>query len=177
MSSALTWPVAAAALVIGTAGAQDEAARRAAVSAAPVPTVSAQLAESSWIVSETRSPVDYSPVAIASASTPDLQISIQCRGGRSEIVVASPRLAVRADSHAVSYRVNDGATLPIAVGPSMSGQGVALRGDVSRFLLTLPEQGEVTFRVADRQGQALQAKFALAGLKALHGRMAGPCKW
>jgi hypothetical protein len=177
MNSALTWPVAAAVLVVGNAGAQDEAARRAAVSAAAAPAVAVQLAQSSWIVSETRSPVDYSPVAIATAATPDLQISIQCRAGRSEMVVASPRLAVRADSHAVSYRVDDGATVPIAVGPSMSGQGLALRGDVSRFLLTLPAHGEVTFHVADREGQALQAKFALAGLKALHGRMAGPCKW
>jgi hypothetical protein len=177
MNSALTWPVAAAVLVVGNAGAQDEAARRAAVSAAEAPPAAVQLAESSWIVSETRSPVDYSPVAVASAGTPDVQISIQCRGGRSEMVVASPRLAVRADSHAVSYRVNDGATVPIAVGPSITGQGVALRADVSRFLLTLPERGEISFHVADREGQTLQAKFALAGLKALHGRMAGPCKW
>jgi hypothetical protein len=177
MTGALTWPVAAAVLMVGHSAAQDEAARRATVSAAEPPAAAVQLAQSSWIVSETRSPVDYSPVAIASAGTPDLQISIQCRGGRSEMVVASPRLAVRADSHAVSYRVNEGASVPIAVGPSMSGQGVALRADVSRFLLTLPERGEVTFHVTDRDGQALQAKFALAGLKALHGRMAGPCKW
>lgn len=177
MNSALIWPVVAAVLAIGNASAEDEAARHTAASTAAAPPAAVQLAQSSWIVSETRSPVDYSPVAIASAATPDLEISIQCRGGRSEMVVASPRLAVRADSHAVSYRVNDGATLPIAVGPSTSGQGVALRADASRFLLALPERGEVTFHVADREGHALQAKFALAGLKALHGRMAGPCRW
>ena len=126
MNSAAIWPIVAAVLAIGDASAQDEAGRRAAASsapaAAPAPTVALQLAQSTWIVSETRSPVDYSPVAIATASTPDLQLSIQCRGGRSEMVVVSPRLALRADGHAVSYMVNDGVPVPIAVGPSISGQ-------------------------------------------------------
>jgi hypothetical protein len=181
MTSTSIWQVVAAVLAIGNANAQDETARRAAASsapaAAPAPTVAVQLAQSTWIVSETRSPVDYSPVAIATASTPDLQLSIQCRSGRSEMVVASPRLALRADGYAVSYMVNDAAPVPIAVGPSISGQGLALKSDVLRFLMMLPERGEVAFRVVGREGGALEARFALAGLKALHGRMAGPCKW
>ena len=179
MKSAAIWQVVAVVLAIGDASAQVETGRSAATSPAPAPapTVALQLAQSTWIVSETRSPVDYSPVAIATASTPDLQLSIQCRGGRSEMVVASSRLALRADRHAVSYMVNDGAPVPIAVGPSISGKGLALRGDVSRFLMTLPERGEVAFRVTGREGEALEGRFALAGLKALHGRMAGPCKW
>jgi hypothetical protein len=176
MNRGRPWLVIAAIAAAGNAAAQDEAGRRTAASAT-TPTAAVEAAQSSWMVSETRSPVDYSPVAIASATTSDLQIAIQCRGGRSEMVLASPRLAVRSDSHAVSYRVNDGASLPIAVGSSMWGQGLALRGDVSRFLLALPERGEVTFRVAAREGQALEARFALPGLKAVHGRMAGPCKW
>ena len=181
MKCASIWQIVAVVWAIGDASAQDETGRRAAASPAAVPArapaLAPQLAENTWIVSETRSPVDYSPVAIATASTPDLQLSIQCRGGRSEMVVASPRLALRADRHAVSYAVNEGASVPIAVGPSSSGSGLALRGDVSRFLVALPERGEVAFRVAGREGEALEARFALAGLKALHGRMAGPCKW
>lgn len=181
MKSASIWQVVAVAWAIGDASAQDETGRRAAASPAAVPArapaLAPQLAENTWIVSETRSPVDYSPVAIATASTPDLQLSIQCRGGRSEMVVASPRLALRADRHAVSFVVNEGASVAIAVGPSSSGNGLALRGDASRFLGALPERGEVAFRVAGREGEALEGRFALAGLKALHGRMAGPCKW
>ena len=177
MNSAASWQVVAAVMAIGNASAQDDVGRRAAATSAVPPTVAVQLAESSWIVSEPRSPVDYSPVAIASTSTSTLQLSIQCRGGRSEMVIASPRWPLRADRHGVSYRLDDGAPIPIGVGPSISGQGIALRGDVSRFLLTLPERGEVTFRVTAREGDALEARFALAGLKALHGRMAGPCKW
>jgi hypothetical protein len=86
-------------------------------------------------------------------------------------------LVLRTDRHAVSYAVNGSASVAIAVVPSISGRGLALRGDVSRFLLTLPERGDAAFRVAGREGEALEATFALAGLKALRGRMAGPCKW
>jgi hypothetical protein len=181
MKSALIWQIVALVWAIGDASAQDETGRRAAASSAPgpapAPTLAPRLAQNTWIVSETRSPVDYSPVAVATASTAGLQLSIQCRGGRSEMVVASPQLALRPDRHAVSYAINEGASVPIAVGPSISGNGLALRGDVSRFLLTLPERGDIAFRVAGREGEALEARFALAGLKALHGRMAGPCKW
>ena len=181
MKSTSLWQIAAVVSAIGDASAHAEIERRAAASTvhvpAPAPTLAPQMAQNTWIVSETRSPVDYSPVAIATASTADLQLSVQCRGGRSEIVVASPRLALRADRHAVSYALNDGASVPIAVGPSNSGTGLALKGDVSRFLLALPERGDMVFRVAGRDGEALEAKFAIAGLKALHGRMAGPCKW
>jgi hypothetical protein len=47
-----------------------------------------------WIVSETRSPIDYSPVAIATASSSTggngvLQLSIHCRGGRTGMVIRS----------------------------------------------------------------------------------------
>ena len=48
-------------------------------------------AADNWMVSETTSPLDYTPVAIATASSgggPDgvsLQLSIQCRGGRTEL--------------------------------------------------------------------------------------------
>src|SRR4029453_7148068 len=137
----------AVALTIGNASAQDAAGRQAAASppTASAPTSTLRLAQSNWIVGETRSPVDYSPVAVATTSAGELQLSIQCRGGRTEMVVDSPRLALRADTQAVSYTVNDEAPVPIGFGPSSSGNGLALRVDVPRFLMTLPERGEVAF--------------------------------
>jgi hypothetical protein len=181
MKSAVFRPVFAVALTIGNASAQDATSPQAATSspatAASAPTSAPRLAQNTWIVSETRSPVDYSPVAIATTSAGELQLSIQCRGGRTEMVIASPRLALRADTQAVSYTVNDGAPVPIAFGPSSSGNGLALRVDVPRLLMALPDRGELSFRIAGRQGQALEASVALAGLRPLHGRMAGPCKW
>ena len=135
-----------------------------------------------WIVSETRSPIDYSPVAIATASSsagPDgvLQLSIQCRGGRSEMVIRSAPLMRRAEDHVVSYVVNDSSPVTVTSGLSSSGSGIALKGDVAGFLTSLPAEGAIAFRVADRQGGTLEGRYDLPGIKALVARLAGPCKW
>ena len=65
----------------------------------------------------------------------------------------------------------------IAAGTPASKIGVAIRGDVVRLLASLPDQGEIAFRVTPRQGAALDGRYALAGLKIVRDRLAGPCKW
>jgi hypothetical protein len=173
--------ILAVALTIGDANAQHTTAHQASTSsstsATSAPTSEPRPAESTWIVSETRSPVDYSPVAVATASVGELRLSIHCRGGRTEMAVDGPRLTLRHHTQAVSYTVNDGAAVPVAFGPASSGNGLAIRVDVPRFLMTVPERGELLLRITGQQGQALEARVALAGLKALHGRMASPCRW
>ena len=60
-------------------------------------------AADNWIVSETTSPLDYTPVVIATALSsggPDgtiLQFSIQCRGGRTDLVITGPGLRGRGE--------------------------------------------------------------------------------
>ena len=140
-------------------------------------------AADNWIVSETTSPLDYTPVAIATASSragPDgatLQLSIQCRGGRTDVVIGDPALTLRAEDYVVSYAVNDGQPAVVAAGTAASGTGVALRGDVVRLLASLPDRGDIAFRVTHRQGATLEGRYALAGLKTLLARLAVPCKW
>ena len=139
-------------------------------------------AADNWIVSETTSPLDYTPVAIATASSGGgpggiMQLSIQCRGGRTELVIGGPALTRRAEDYLVSYGVNDGQPVVVAAGPSASGTGVAIKGNVVRLLASLPDRGEVAFRVTTRQGAALEGRYALAGLKIVLGRLAVPCKW
>jgi hypothetical protein len=148
----------------------------------PTPALAATPTAGKWIISETRSPIDYSPVAVATASSsagPDgvLQLSIQCRGGRTEMVIRSAPLMRRAEDHVVSYLVNDSAPVTVTSGLSSSGSGIALKGDVAGFLTSLPEEGAIIFRVADRQGGTLEGRYDLPGIKALVARMAGPCKW
>jgi hypothetical protein len=139
-------------------------------------------AADNWIVSETTSPLDYTPVAIATASSragPDgaMQLSIQCRGGRTDLVIGHPSLTLRAEDYVVSYAVNDSQPAVVAAGTAASGTGVALRGDVVRLLASLPDRGDIAFRVANRQGATLEGRYALAGLKTLLARLAVPCKW
>jgi hypothetical protein len=148
----------------------------------PMPAPAAAPTGGKWIVSETRSPIDYSPVAIATASSSTgsdgvLQLSIQCRGGRSELVIRSAPLMRRAEDHVVSYAINDAPPVTVTSGLSSSGSGIALKGDVAGFLMSLPAEGAIAFRVADRQGGTLEGRYDLAGIKALVARLAGPCKW
>jgi hypothetical protein len=154
------------------------------ISPPPRPAASAVAAAAdNWIVSETTSPLDYTPVAIATASSragPDgatLQLSIQCRGGRTDLVISDPALTLRAEDYVVSYAVNDSQPAVVAAGTAASGTGVALRGDVVRLLASLPDRGDIAFRVANRQGATLEGRYALAGLKTLLARLAVPCKW
>jgi hypothetical protein len=58
-----------------------------------------------------------------------------------------------------------------------AGTGVAIRGDVVRLLASLPDGGDISFRVTPRQGAALDGRYDLAGLKIVRDRLAGPCKW
>jgi hypothetical protein len=149
--------------------------------ASPAPKVAP--AADNWIVSETTSPLDYTPVAIATALSsggPDraiLQLSIQCRGGRTDLVITGPALTGRGEDSVVSYVVNDGQPVVVAAGTPASGAGVAIKGDVVRLLASLPDRGEISFRVTPRQGAALDGRYDLAGLKIVRVRLAGPCKW
>ena len=144
-----------------------------APAAAPAPTPPT----STWIVSETRSPIDYTAVATATASFNGLQLAIQCRGGRSDMVVSHATTFLRPEDHAVFYAINDAPAVPVALaGPAGSG-AIALKGDVARFLALLPEQGDIAFRVTSRRAETLEGRYALTGVKKMTGRLAGPCKW
>ena len=57
------------------------------------------------------------------------------------------------------------------------GPASRIKGDVVRLLASLPDHGDIAFRVTDRQGATLEGRYALAGLKTLLARLAGPCKW
>jgi hypothetical protein len=150
-----------------------------AASAAPAVAPAAD----NWLVSETTSPLDYTPVAVATASSSDgpdgatMQLSIQCRGGRTDLAIGGPTLTLRAGDYVVSYAVNDGQPVVVAAGTAASGTGVALRGDVVRLLASLPDRGDIAFRVTNRQGATLEGRYALASLKILLDRMAVPCRW
>jgi hypothetical protein len=136
-----------------------------------------------WIVSETTSPVDYTPVVTATTFSRDgsngssMQLSIRCRAGRTELVVAGPAVSRSKEGYAISYRINDGAQVELPAAPSSSGTGVAFTGDVVRLLQALPEEGEVVIRLVTRTGAAQKGDFLLGGLKMVRERLAAPCKW
>jgi hypothetical protein len=135
-----------------------------------------------WIVSETTSPVDYAPMVVAttfSRGGPDgssMQLTIHCRGGRTELVVAGPAIHSGED-YAISYRINDDQPVQLAAGPPSFGTGAAFTGDVVRLLQSLPEQGDFAVRLSIRAGAAQDGHFLLSGLKVVREKVASACKW
>lgn len=136
-----------------------------------------------WIVSETTSPVDYSPITVATASSgsgPEgaaMRLSIQCRGGRTDLVIDGPAFARQGEGYVVSYAANGDKPAVLPAGPNASGRGLLIKVDVARLLGSLPDHGYVAFLVRSAQGPAQEGRYALAALKPVVGRLATPCRW
>lgn len=139
--------------------------------------------EDNWIISETTSPVNYTPIVTATAPSrggtdgPLMQLSIHCRGGRTELVVSGPAVSSSGADYAISYRINDGQPVQFAAGPPSFGPGAAFPGDVVRLLQSLPESGHIAIRMSNRSGAAQDGHFLLGGLKTVREKLAAACKW
>jgi hypothetical protein len=135
-----------------------------------------------WIISETTSPVDYTPMVNATTYArggqdgPAMRFSIHCRAGRVELVVAGSAVTRRGEQYAITYRVNDGAPVQVPGTMAASGVGVAFGGDAMRLLRSLPDDGSLAVRVATRGGTYEEGQFSLGGLKVVRDKVAAACK-
>jgi hypothetical protein len=136
-----------------------------------------------WPISQTSSPVDYAPIATATvesrevASGSTMQLSIRCRGGRTELAVAGPIISGRGEDYVVSYRVNGGEPVQIAAAMPAFGAGVAFKGNAVPLIQSLPSEGELAVHLSPRVGTAQDGIFSLAGLEMVRAKVATACKW
>jgi hypothetical protein len=136
-----------------------------------------------WIISETTSPVNYTPMVTATASSrggPDgslMRLAIHCRGGRTELVVSGPAVSRGGADYTISYRVNDGQPVQLPAASPSFGSGAAFTGDIVRLLQSLPEDGHIAVRITARSGAAQAGHFLLGGLKTAREKLAAACKW
>ena len=166
-SAALRFPIALL-LLSGIASAQD----------------AAQPPQSGgWVISQTTSPIDYSPIATATttsrkiAGSPELRLSVRCRGGRTELAISGPSITPPGDDYFISYRVNDGRSVQFGgVAPSF-GDGVAFKGDAAALLSSFPADGELAVEVMPLRGNTQQGIFSLKGLETLRAKIGATCKW
>lgn len=139
--------------------------------------------EGNWIVSETTSPIDYTPIVTATtlahggAENSLTRLTINCRGGRTELSVSGPALPRGNPDFFIIYRINDTQPLQVAGGAASFGSGIAFRADIVQFLHSLPDEGGLNVRLVSRAGTAFEGQFALAGLKVVRDRVAVACKW
>jgi len=136
-----------------------------------------------WIISETTSPVNYTPIVTATAFSRGgsdgslMQLAIYCRSGRTDLVVSGPAVSGGGADYTISYSVNDGQPVQLAAGSPSFGTGVAFAGDIVRLLQSLPEDGHIAVRISPRGGAARDGRFSLGGLKTVREKLAAACKW
>jgi len=139
--------------------------------------------ESSWIVSLTTSPVDYAPIATGTASSRmvagelPLQLSIRCRGGRSEFAISGPAIPGRAEDYVISYSAKGGPPVQVAARTPAFGAGIAFKVDPGALFRSLPSEGDLVVYIGSRLGPAKQGTFSLLGLEAARAKIAAACKW
>jgi len=145
----------------------------------------AEPAARSWIVSETMSPVDYSPIITATTSSQPVAkdapaiFIIRCRGQRTDLLVSTEGSwrASRANELQVDLRVNDQPAVRMQWIASSDGRTAIFKDDAVRFLRSLPDGGRIIVSVSDWQGVAHEASFQLTGLDGIRQKIAVACKW
>ena len=147
--------------------------------------IPAQPRDTDWIVSETTSPVDYSPLITAVIrSTTSLQdapntLVIRCLGPRTEVLLRTEGTwrASRSSKVQVDTQINDQPPARLQWITSADGKTASYGNDAVGFLQSLPEGARLKIKVLDRAGPGHEATFQLAGLDAVRKKIAAPCKW
>ena len=135
-----------------------------------------------WVISETTSPVDYSPQITAAISSGPVvkdapsSFAIRCRGQRIEVLVATTGLW-RPSSNGeikVAYRIDEQSAVEGQW--SAGGRGAIFKGNATQFLQSLREGGRLSISVYDGRGLAHEAIFQMSGLDYVRRKMAAVCK-
>jgi Type VI secretion system VasI, EvfG, VC_A0118 len=159
--------------------------RSAASVLSPASAKPAATATNLWAISETTSPVDYSPLitAVIRSSSADQDapktLAIRCLGRRTELVVRTEGAwrASPAGDIQVAHQINDQPLVRQTWTASADGSTANYKKDSVGFLRSLPEGARLKISVLDASGRGHEATFQLAGLDAARDRIAAPCKW
>jgi len=160
----------------------------------------AQNERGNWVISETTSPVDYSPqVAATILSRLDqgngpTSLSVYCRRGRTEITATFDdfaRYPVGTEMEVLTLINERDASRRPPAEQNWTRQRwiqqrwddtdrettISLKGDVTAFLRSLPGDGRMFVRVFDKQRISHDAEFQLTGLPAVRDKVAAACRW
>jgi len=141
--------------------------------------------DTNWLVSETTSPVDYTPLLTAMTRLPSSvkhapnTLAIRCRGGRTELLVRTGGTwrVSRAREVQVEYQINDQPSVRLAWAASADGKTAIYKEDPVGLLQSLPEGARLKINVLDGPDPSHEATFPLAGLDAVREKIATACKW
>jgi len=144
-----------------------------------------QPADTAWVLSETTSPVDYSPLVTAvirstsSVEDAPTTLAVRCRGLHTELLLrmAGTWPASRASEVQVDYQINDQPFVRLQWTVSADGKTASYKDDAVGLLRSLPENARLKISVFDRQGLGQEATFQLTGLDSVRKKIGLACKW
>ena len=152
--------------------------------AAEAPDIPAKPPAETWVVSETTSPVDYSPLVTAQIQprwsekdAPDSLI-IRCRQSHVELLLrmAGPARVAPGRDIQVSYRLNDQPFVKQQWIASADGKIASYPEDAAALLRSLPDGARLTVDVFDGSGPGRDAMFQLTGFDAVRRKVETACK-
>jgi hypothetical protein len=138
-----------------------------------------------WILSETTSPVDYSPLINAVIrATSDVKdgpnsFAVRCRAQHTELSIRTDGAwaAPRGNDLVVDYQIDD---QPVVRQPwilSTDGKTATYKNDPVGLLQSIPEGATLKVAVADKGNVRREATFELAGLSGIRQKIGTACKW
>jgi hypothetical protein len=138
-----------------------------------------------WVISETTSPVDYSPLVIALIrSTSEVKdapstLSVRCGGQRTELLVrTNGRWATtRGRELRIDYQVNDQPAVGLQWILSSDGKTATYKDDPVSLLQSLPGGARLKINVADRTSSSHEATFQIDGWDVVRNKIGTACKW
>jgi hypothetical protein len=145
-----------------------------------------QPSDAAWVVSETTSPVDYSPLITAvihsTSSVKDAPntLAVRCRGSRTELLLRTEGAwrASRASEVQVDHQINDQPFVRLRWAVSADGKTASYKDDAVELLRSLPEGARLKISVFVRQeGPGQEATFQLTGLDGVRKKIGLACKW
>ena len=136
-----------------------------------------------WVVSETTSPVDYSPLvtALIRSTSPvkdaPTTLAVRCRGKHTELLVRTDGtwVTTRGNELRVDYQINDQPAVRLPWTASADGKIASYKGDAVGLLQSLPEGAQLKINVFDGPGPGHDATFQLAGLDTVRKKIAVAC--
>jgi len=141
--------------------------------------------ESSWVVSETTSPIDYRPLLMAvirptsSSEGGPSGLTVRCLGGQTALSIHTEGAwrAPHKNALPVDHQINDQSVVRQMWTLSADAKNATYTGDPVALLRLLPEGTRLTINVPDSGNARHEATFMLAGLEAVRKRIGTACKW
>jgi hypothetical protein len=131
-----------------------------------------------WEVTEAKSPVDDSPQFSATLRSADgkAQLMVRCRDRKTEVAVSITGFIKCGVDIPMIYRIGQSQSVETPWNPAPSCY-LAIAPSPVAFIRSLPDQGQIYFRMVDHHDKPHEATFNLGKVSEVRSRIADACKW